>query len=435
MPRTTAVPLTKRMVDATPLPPTGEVMLRDRTVPGFALRVYASGRRVWMYQYRAPKGGASRRLTLGLFPALTVDDARTLAKKAALELAAGRDPQAGDDDAARMADVMTLYLAERSGKLAERSAVEYQRVWTTLLEPTFGAVLVSQLAEAPIARWHADKQATPFAANRAVDLLSAFCGWAERRGYRARRSNPCTYVERYPEPRRGRSLSVAEYGQLGAALARALTDGLRPAPNKQKRVSNPDTTKHRPNNADRPKRQNPTIIAALKFLALSGWREQEALTLRWDALNVARGVAVLTDTKSGRSERPLGKAALAVLQTQTVVVGNPYVFVGLKPGSHLTDAGYTWQSVRHAAALEVAAPFRLHDLRHSFTTVARDELEIQDACTARMVGHTLSGQTSKYGEVRDATVSAAADRIAATIAGYLNGTKTTVLPFRKQARR
>ena len=47
------------------------------------------------------------------------------------------------------------------------------------------------------------------------------------------------------------------------------------------------------------------VIAALRFLTLSGWREQEALSLTWAAVDMDRGVAVLADTKSKRSERPL----------------------------------------------------------------------------------------------------------------------------------
>jgi integrase len=77
---------------------------------------------------------------------------------------------------------------------------------------------------------------------------------------------------------------------------------------------------------------------------------------------------------------------------------------------------------------------RLHDLRHSFATVAR-ELGYGDHVIERLIGHTLSGMTSRYGEVRDTTVRLAANAVAQTIAGYLDPSPSKVLPFPSAAQR
>ena len=444
MPKLSRAKLTKRTVDATTAPATGETFVWDSEVRGFGLRVYATGRRLFVYQYQAPISGQTRRLSLGQFPAITADQARTLAQRAASQVADGRDPKGDDVDALQrrtIADVFPEYLTERRDKVATRTAEEWERVWTKALAPAFGKLRVVALDEAAVARWHSGRKATPIAANRAVETLRTFCNWAERRGYRAKHTNPCSGVELYEEARQSRSLSVEEYQRLGAVLETALTVGIRPAERLRRESTNDATKNRRPKNADKPRKQNPTIIAALRFLALSGWREQEALTLRWDALNFDRGVAVLGDTKTGRSERPLGTPALDVLRAQPRVEGNPFVFVGerasSKPGepkraTHLAEPKRVWQSVKEAARLEETAPLRLHDLRHSFTTVARDEMGLGDHVIARLVGHTLSGQTSRYGEVRDATLRTAANNIAATIDRYLSRLETKVLPFRAE---
>jgi integrase len=395
--------------------------------------VYASGRRLFVYQYRTPEARRTRRMVLGGYPAITPDQARTLAQAAAGKLAAGADPQGDDTDALQrrtFADVFPEYLAERSAKVAARTAGEWTRVWKKALAPAFGPLRVAALDEATVARWHSARQATPVAANRAVEALRTFCNWAERRGYRPKHSNPCTHVERFEESRRSRSLSVEEYQRLGAALTAALTVGIRPAKRLRKVSTKEATRSRRPKNADEPRKQNPTIIAALRFLILSGWREQEALTLRWDAVNFDRAVAVLGDTKTGRSERPLGAPALDVLREQARTEGNPFVFAGERAGSHIAEPKRVWQSLKEAAQLEESAPLRLHDLRHSFTTVARDELGLGDHVIARLVGHKLSGMTSRYGEVRDATVRTAADAIAGAIERYLDGKEAKVLPIR-----
>ena len=59
---------------------------------------------------------------------------------------------------------------------------------------------------------------------------------------------------------------------------------------------------------------------------LTGWREQEALTLRWDALDFDRSIATLVDTKTGKSQRPLSTSAIVLLKALPRIHGSPYVF-------------------------------------------------------------------------------------------------------------
>ncbi len=435
MPRYSDVRLTKRSVESAPLPAQGETLLWDNEVRGFGVRIYASGRRVFVLQYVTPDTRTTRRLTLGAFPVLTVEAARQMALAKAGEVAKGSDPQRETVDVkATMDKVFPDYLKERTGKLAASSLKEYERIWTKSLAPTFGKKLVAALDEATVAQWHSAQVGTPYAANRAVDLLSAFCTWAERRGYRPRHSNPCTDVERFDEERKGRSLTPDEYRRLGSTLDEALRVGIRTPPKAQKHATNDATKKHRPKSADTPRLANPVVIAALRFLTLSGWREQEALSLTWAAVDMARGVAVLSDTKSKRSERPLGTAALDILRKVPKVEGNPHVFPGARDGKPLRDVGATWDSVKYAAKLDTNARLRLHDLRHSFTTVAR-ELGWGDHYIAPLIGHTLGGMTARYGQVQDATLRRAANETAKAIAGYLAPTPAKVIPFSRKAKR
>jgi integrase len=453
MPKLSAVKLTKRTVETASAPDAATsqdgVLIFDKEIRGFVLRVYPSGRKVFLYKYQSPTDNRSRRLGLGTFPSTTAEEARARALSAAAAVEDGRDPKGDDSDELQrrtMADAFPLYLAERLGKIAPRTMAEYERLWAVTLTPAFGAKRVSAVAEDAVARWHSERLGTPTLANRSVDLLSSFFSWAERRGYRARHTNPCVEVERYEEARKSRSLSADEYARLGSALSVAAFVGLAPAPTLQAQasgVSNARKAKAKGTTRGPYKTRapyqlpaspiltpaHPSAVAALRFLVLTGWREDEAVTLRWDALNMERGVAVLTDTKAGRSERPLGQAALDVLRQLTRVEGNPFVFVGEREGRHVGDLKRVWLAVKHAARLEESAALRLHDLRHSFTTVARDEMGLGDHVIARLVGHTLSGQTSRYGEVRDATVRNAANGISSTIDQYLTGAEAKVLPF------
>ena len=85
MPKLSRAKLTKRTVDATKAPAAGETFVWDSEVRGFGLRVYASGRRLFVYQYTSPTSGTTRRLALGEFPAITADHA----------VMRGRRPEAG----------------------------------------------------------------------------------------------------------------------------------------------------------------------------------------------------------------------------------------------------------------------------------------------------------------------------------------------------
>jgi integrase len=436
MPKYSDIRLTKRTVENAPVPARGETLLWDNEVRGFGVRIYPSGRRVFVLQYETPDTRTTRRLSLGTFPVLTVEAAREMAKARAGDVAKGTDPKRDTVDLkATMNTVFPDYLKERTGKLAASSLKEYERIWTKTLAPAFGTKLVKSLDEAAVSQWHSSQVGTPYAANRAVDLLSAFCTWAEKRGYRPKHSNPCPDVERYPEAKKGRSLTPDEYRRLGATLDEARRVGIRTPPAAQKHATNDDTKKHRPKSADTPKPANPVVIAALRFIALSGWREQEALPLAWASVDLQRGVAVLAETKTKRSERPLGTAALDVLRNVPKVEGHPYVFPGARKGQPLKDVGATWDSVKYAAKLDTDERLRLHDLRHSFTTVARDEHGFHDHIIGRLIGHKNSGgMTSRYGEVRDATVRNAANTVAQTIAGYLDPTPAKVLPFTGKAK-
>ena len=132
------------------------------------------------------------------------------------------------------------------------------------------------------------------AASRAVGLLGGIFTYAIRR--RMRPDNPVHGVVRFADGRRERRLTEAEYSALGEALRKAEVGGVWPP-----------------------------AIAAVRFLALTGWRRNEALELRWEEIDLDRRTAKLSDTKTGRSMRPLSHAACDVLR-QMVVRSGRFVF-------------------------------------------------------------------------------------------------------------
>ena len=352
--------LTKRTADAA-APRARDLLIWDTDDVGFGLKVTAAGKRVFVYQYWSPQmRGARRRVTLGRYPSLMVDAARALAKQLAGRVAAGDDPARERADmrlAAQHATVERLaaeYLAEIAPKKRPRTSESYDAQFRLHILPALGTKPVAHVTDSDVARLHSALSKTPVTANRVAALVSAFMRWCERRGYRVRGTNPAADVEWFPEQSRERFLTVGEVAKLGAALTTAERDGLPTAPTLQRKPTSDETRKHVPKSLA-PIPANPFAVAAIRFLLLSGWREQEALTLRWRDVDFARGLATLPTTKTGKSHRPLGAPALALLTALPRLDGSPFVFPGARSAHPLKEIRRVWYAARHAAGLERCA--------------------------------------------------------------------------------
>ncbi len=414
--------LTKRTVDATKCRET-DVLVWDTELRGFGLKVTPKDRRVFVAQYWAPNvNRVRRRVTLGIYGVLTVDQARGAALRILGRVASGEDPaaEAGEKRSvvrdATFEAVSQDYLIEVQAKLKPRTADEYERLFKTYILPALGKKSVGTIAFKDIAALHLAHKAHPYQANRVLQLLKTFLYWAELRGHRAAGANPCRDVRKFPERISERFLTVEEVGRLGAALGTAAREGLHPAPQHRKRAKSARTTKHRPKSADTPIPANPYAVAAIRFLLLTGWREQEALTLRWSALDFERGFATLEETKTGRSHRPVGAPALELLNTLPRVVGSVYVFPGARAGMPLREIKRVWYAARHAAGLD---DVRLHDLRHtvaSFSVASGHSLYL----TGKLLGHARPETTQRYAHLADDARRVTADAVSAMIAEALS---------------
>jgi integrase len=216
-------------------------------------------------------------------------------------------------------------------------------------------------------------------ATRTLGLLGAIFSYAVRKGLRA--DNPVRGVERHADGERQRRLTREEYAALGEAL------GTMPA------------------------NVWPIAIAAVKFLAVTGWRRGEMLGLKWSEIDLVSRTARLADTKTGASLRPLPHAACEVLRSIPRL--GKLVFPA-STGEAKPMRGFPNIWARIAAKAALPQDVTPHVLRHSFASVAAD-LGFSELTIAALLGHRKASVTSKYAHHADAVLLQAADSVAARI--------------------
>ena len=321
---------------------------------------------------------------------LTVDEARREAKIIVGDVERRHDPQAERmrrREIPTLADVAQRFIAQHvRPKLKPRTAAEYERLLVKRILPALGSSRIDTLAEREIGKWHSGLSATPREANHAAAVLSRLMTFAEQQGERPKRSNPVRGLERFRERSRERYLTGAEFERLGAVLTTAEAQGF-----------------------------NPFAIAAIRLLIFTGARRGEVLELRWEFVDIERGALFLPDSKTGRKTIHLNMPAARVLQDIPRLQGNPFVVCGAKPGDHLKDLIAPWHELRERAGL---ADVRLHDLRHSFASVAASN-GVPLAVLGRLVGHQTLRTTERYAHIFGGSMRAANDEIGETLARAL----------------
>ena len=358
----------------------------DTELPGFGVRAYASGAKVYVVQTRT--GGRSKRLTLGRHGVLTPEEAR---RRAALAISRIKSGQAASVSAVEangptVAELAERYLAEHVEVRLKPSTVKMIRMdLDRNILPAFGSLPIAAVDGERIAAVHSKLYRVPTMANRMVDTLSAMFSMAETWGLRPPGTNPCPGVVKYKRKPRERFLTEREFERLGQAIGELESKG----------------------------RILPRAADALRLLMLTGCRCNEILRLRWDEVDLERNELRLTDSKTGRRTVPLSPAATRVLAARPRVDGDPWVIPGRFPGKPFRNIDRSWCKVRKRAELK---DVRIHDLRHSFASRA---LALGESLPmiGKLLGHTRVQTTARYAHLAEESVRESAARIAASIGG------------------
>jgi hypothetical protein len=169
--------LTKRLVEQ--LSPRQETYIAwDSELRGFGCRVHPGGKRTFVLKYRVKggRGATQRKLTLGTYGSVTVEEARQMARQALAEVIQGGDPAGRLHDYRRahtFEQYAERYMADHAWpRKAKRSAEEDQWMLDKYILAMLGKRKTVDLSTPDFARLLNSLSRKPSLANRVRALLS-----------------------------------------------------------------------------------------------------------------------------------------------------------------------------------------------------------------------------------------------------------------------
>ena len=356
--------LTKRLIDGIVYQGIdgGRDVRWDDEIPGFGVRVYPNAKKSFVLSYRV--NGRKRLMVLGAFGALTLEQARKLARRFLVSIIDGTDPLEKRRKAAEgntVKDLCEVYM--------QRHAVPHKKTWKDderriqkYVLPIWRNLKASNIRRADVAVLHAKiGDSHPYEANRVLELLSKMFGLARRWGYLEESAvNPARDIDKFKEAKRDRWVTPEEIPRL----VRAINE-----------------------------EQNPYVRTAIWLYLLTGLRKTELLKAKWADVDWARGELKIPDTKSRRVHYvPLSGPALAMLRKTSRFEGNEFILPGRNPGGHIVNIHKPWHRIRARAELR---DVRLHDLRRtvgSWLAQSGNSLHL----IGKVLNHSSTATTAVY---------------------------------------
>jgi integrase len=405
--------LTKRIVDAA-LPTGKDLVIWDDDLPGFGLRVFASGKRSYIIQYRAL--GRSRRITIGPHGVWTPEMARQEAKVQLGRIAQGDNPAEErliDRQAITVKELCQMYLADLEAGLVLGKGGRPKATGTIVSDvgrinrhiiPLLGNRRLKELVKADVNRMMKDimvgktrmsaktkklrgKSIVKGGAGTAARTVSLFGGMLTYAGEHGLiDSNPAHGIRKPKYAVRQRRLSEDEYRTLGDMLRTA-------------------------------EQSYPITVTIIRLIAMTGCRRSEIINLLWKDVDIDHSCLRLSQSKEGFSVRPIGLPVVEFLESERPYADGSHVFPGCGYDNAFGGFPNHWSAIFKGSPLDGVTA---HVLRHSFASVAND-LGYTEITIAALIGHSKGTMTSKYVHTLDTALVVAADNIAGYINSLLNG--------------
>lgn len=395
-------------------PESKDIEYWDTDDQGFFLKVTPAGKKSFFLFYRN-KYGQKRKAKIGDYGPMTPDEARALAIDWLGAVQHGEDPAMEKKRARRGMTVRELsdtFLNDHVDVHKKESSASQDRYYLkSYILPRLGQIKAEAVTRAEILKFHTGMKKTPITANRCLALLSKMFSLAEAWGIRTEGTNPCRLVQRFPENRRERYLDGDELSRVAQAI-----DELEQKWNTER------PGEREPGKKERDDRISPAAAAAFRLLLLTGCRCGEILSLRWEHVDLEDRCLRLPDSKTGAKTVYLNDAAMEILE-KLPHAPSGWVIPGAVEGNPMVNLQKPWRRVITKARV---SGLRLHDLRHSYASVAAG-LNLGLPIIGKLLGHTQAQTTHRYAHLMDDPLRAAVNAIGNEIAQGMKSKGTNVV--------
>src|SRR6516164_3401145 len=363
---------------------------RDRFVfdarqSGFAIRITPTGTKIFTAQGYI--NGRKRRVTVGYHPEVSVARARELALQALADMQRGNDPiveRKARHSAAKAREMTVTQLADKwladyvRPKLKPHTIRHYQQLLGQHILPALGQLSVAHISRDDVVRLHVAMAEIPRRANYAIATIRALLNFAADLGLRPPASNPARGIKNYREYKRERFLSEAEIAKAADAIASAEQKGT----------------------------IGPHGAAGLRLCLFTGARSGEITATEWSHIDWQRRLIRLPDSKTNEPRTiHLSEPALEVLRG--LPRADRYVIAGRLPDEAYQNLGRAWIFARELVGLD---DVRLHDLRHSYASLAAGK-GVSLQTIGKLLGHRDPQTTARYAHLAADAVAAVNDQL------------------------
>ena len=356
--------ITKKIIESTSTPDTRELLLRDTELKGFGVRISPSGTKTFFAEgFYKPKG-VGKRLSLGRYPVISIDEARIKAREVLYQLYSGIDPRIADKQTTKDVHKVTLHqlLDRYCSSRSLKSEADYRQVTRRV----FG-----------------DWLDRPVRSLTREDIEKRYCDRALKKGCKAQTNKAMRYLNTI----------------LNFALAETINDTPLLLSNPVQVLSD-----KRYDRSVKPKKtfieasQLPVWVEAVRSLCTpfardllllqvqTGLRDSEAKGVLWEDVDFDNRLFTVRNTKNGSDFTiPMSEQVYdLLLERKNAATSDIYAF----PNRTSTGPVSSVRKQKDKVIKKTGIQFTHHCLRRTFASLLKKELGIDIPTISILLNHT-----------------------------------------------
>ena len=338
---------------------------------GFGIRVSPAGRKTFLFMYRV--NGLSRRMSIGVYPAITLSEARTVHAKAREELGKGTDPgrelvekKKGERKAPTVEGLVEEYL-EKWAKPRKKTWKEDKRILYKDVIPVIGRRKAKDVKKRDVVLLldAVVNRGAPITANKTYEILRKMFNFAVSRSILE--YSPCGGIEKPSKSKtRDRVLEEKEIILIWEKLEELpITKGAE---------------------------------LAIKLLLVLGQRRGETVSIAWKEIDLDKQTWTIPGEKAKNGiphKVPLPSLAMEIiLEAKELAGNNQWVFPGVSGDKSLSPRSISQIVIKHQASFGVDH-FTVHDLRRTMASLMTG-MGVPRLMVSKILNHSEGGTTRIY---------------------------------------